>query len=100
VQAVLADHTTAAGISDQVRAALGLLQTMTLTSRGGAAVTVDDIRAVLATGATRAQVEDALYVGYCFNVITRLADTFEFFVGSPEVFAAGARMLLKRGYKL
>ena len=97
---MLADHTTAAGISEQVRATLGLLRTVTVTSRGGAAVTADDIKAVLATGVTRAQVEDALHVGFCFNVITRLADTFHFHVGPPAAFAAGARMLLKRGYKL
>ena len=97
---MLADHTTAAGISDQVRAALGLLRKVTVTSRGGDAVTPDDIKAVLAAGVTRAQIEDALYVGFCFNVITRLADTFHFFVGPPAAFAASARMLLKRGYKL
>jgi hypothetical protein len=40
-----------------------------------------------------------LNVGFAFNVITRLADTFEFEVGSPESFDAGARHLLGRGYK-
>lgn len=48
---------------------------------------------------TPAQIEDALNVGFAFNVITRLADTFEFEVGSPESFDAGARHLLGRGYK-
>ena len=55
---------------------------------------------MLATGVTRDQVEDALYVAFCFNVITRLADTFEFFVGPPAAFISGAKMLLTRGYKL
>ncbi len=46
-----------------------------------------------------AQIEDALHVGFAFNVITRLADTFEFEVGSPASFDASAKVLLTRGYK-
>jgi hypothetical protein len=38
-------------------------------------------------------------VAFAFNVITRLADTFNFEVGSPASFDAGARMLLSRGYR-
>ncbi len=63
------------------------------------AVTPDDVRRLLGLGVTRAQIEDALNVGFAFNVITRLADTFEFEVGSPASFDAGARHLLGRGYK-
>ncbi|HZM95059.1 MAG TPA: hypothetical protein VFB92_16630 [Vicinamibacterales bacterium] len=48
---------------------------------------------------TRRQIEDALNVGFAFNVITRLADTFEFEVGPPAAFDAAAKMLLTRGYK-
>jgi uncharacterized membrane protein len=62
-------------------------------------VTADDLRAVLATGVTRDEIEDALYVAFAFNVITRLADTFDFEVGSPASFDAGAKMLLTRGYR-
>ena len=63
------------------------------------AVTADDIKTVLATGVTRAQIEDALAVCFAFNVIDRLADTFEFHVGPREHFDAGAKMLLSRGYR-
>ena len=64
------------------------------------AVTADDMKTVLAAGATRDQIQDALNVAFCFNVIDRLADTFEFFVPGPEAFAAGAKFLLsKRGYR-
>ncbi len=63
------------------------------------AVTADDMRAVLAAGATRAQIEDALAVCFAFNVIDRLADCFEFHVPDADAFRAGARMLLARGYK-
>ena len=57
------------------------------------------MRALLALGVTRAQIEDALDVGFAFNVITRLADTFEFEVGPRAAFEAGAKSLLSRGYK-
>jgi hypothetical protein len=57
------------------------------------------MRAVLATGATKQQVRDALAVCFAFNIITRLADAFEFEVGPPSDFEAGAKMLLSRGYK-
>jgi hypothetical protein len=63
------------------------------------AVTAADVRQLLALGVTRAQIEDALNVGFAFNVITRLADTFEFEVGPPAAFEMGAKMLLTRGYK-
>ena len=62
-------------------------------------MTADDMRAVLATGVTKQQILDALAVCFAFNVITRLADTFEFHVGPPSHFQAGAKMLLSRGYK-
>ena len=62
-------------------------------------VTADDVRALYALGLTRKHVEDALEVCFAFNVITRLADTFEFHVGPPSSFEVGAKMLLTRGYK-
>lgn len=37
-------------------------------------------------------------VCFAFNVIDRLADTFEFFV--PTSFAFSAKILLGRGYKM
>ena len=55
---------------------------------------------MLAAGASRAQVEDALAVAFAFNVINRLADTFAFEVGSQASFDVSAKMLLSRGYKL
>jgi AhpD family alkylhydroperoxidase len=63
------------------------------------AVDADDMRAVLATGASRQQIEDALAVCFSFNVIGRLADAFGFFVPGPEAFEAGAKYLLARGYR-
>jgi hypothetical protein len=57
------------------------------------------MRAVLATGATKQQIRDALAVSFAFNVLTRLADTFEFEVGPRSHFEAGAKTLLSRGYR-
>jgi alkylhydroperoxidase family enzyme len=96
VQAVL-DDLASAPIAEPLRATLGFLSKVT---RDHQAVTTEDIAALLALGVTRAQIEDALAVGFCFNVITRLADTFAFEVGSPASFDAGARSLLTRGYRL
>ena len=95
MDAVLAD-VDRAPIAEPLRATLKFLRKVT---REHESVTPDDVRALLAFGVTRAQVEDALHVGFAFNVITRLADTFEFEVGPRAAFDAGARMLLSRGYQ-
>jgi hypothetical protein len=91
---VLAD-VDAAPIDDKLRATLRLLHK--LTKEG--AVTAADMREVLAAGVTSSQIEDALAVCFAFNVLDRLADAFEFHVGPRAHFEAGARHLLKRGYK-
>ena len=95
MDAVLADLATAP-IGEPLRATLGLLRKVT---RDHAAVTPDDMRAVLAAGVTKSQIEDALHVAFAFNVITRLADTFCFEVGPRSAFEASARHLLARGYR-
>jgi hypothetical protein len=78
-----------------LRATLHLLRKLTKEH----AVGIDDMRVALAAGVTKRQIEDALAVCFCFNVIDRCADTFEFFVPGPAAFAAGAKFLLSRGYK-
>jgi len=95
VEAVLADLDHAP-IEEPLRATLAFLRKVT---RDYESVTADDVRQLLALGVTRSQVEDALSVAFAFNVITRLADTFEFEVGSRASFDAGARALLARGYR-
>lgn len=96
MHAILAEESTSK-ISEKLRATLQMLRKVT---RDHASVTADDMRALLAIGVTRSQIEDALMVGWCFNVITRLADTFEFHVGSQAAFDQSAKMLLSRGYKI
>jgi len=90
---VLAD-VDSAPIDEKLRLTLKLLRTLTKEH----ALVPDDIRPVLAAGVTRAQLQDAFAVAFAFNVIDRLADTFEFFV--PKSFSFAAKMLLSRGYKM
>jgi uncharacterized peroxidase-related enzyme len=94
VAAVLADLGSAP-IEEGLRATLGMLGK--LTSEG--AVSADDIRAVLSAGVSDQQIEDALAVGFAFNTTDRLANAFAFEVLSQEGFEAGAKYLLRRGYR-
>ena len=82
-------------IEEPLRATLLMLGKLTREQ----AVDADDMRAVLAAGASRQQIEDALAVCFSFNVIGRLADTFGFSVPGPEAFESGAKYLLARGYR-
>lgn len=95
VEAVLNDLATAP-IPEPLRATLAFLRKVT---REHEAVTPADVRALLALGVSKQQVRDALNVAWCFNVITRLADTFQFEVGPRSAFEVGAKMLLSRGYR-
>jgi uncharacterized peroxidase-related enzyme len=94
VQAVLTDLDSAP-IADGLRATLRMLGTLTIQGTVGA----EDMRGVLAAGVSRQQVEDALAVCAAFNTTGRLADAFGFELLSPEGFEAGAKYLLKRGYR-
>jgi len=58
-----------------------------------------DMREVLSAGVSRQQVEDALAIFAAFNTTDRLADAFGFELLSPEGFEAGAKHLVKRGYR-
>jgi len=68
-----------------------------LTAEG--TLTAEDMREVLSAGVSPQQVEDALAVCVAFNTTGRLADAFGFEILSPEGFEAGAKYLLKRGYR-
>ncbi|WP_327145845.1 carboxymuconolactone decarboxylase family protein [Nocardia sp. NBC_01327] len=94
VRAVLTD-VNSAPIEDGLRATLTMLGKLTRTG----AVDVEDMREVLAAGVTREQIEDALAVCAAFNTTNRLADAFGFEQLSPAGFDAGAKYLLKRGYR-
>jgi uncharacterized peroxidase-related enzyme len=94
VAAVLADVDTAP-IAEPLRATLRMLRKLAREHT----VAADDMRAVLAAGASREQVEDAIAVAFAFNTTTRLADAFGFFVPGPAAVDAGAKYLIARGYR-
>jgi uncharacterized peroxidase-related enzyme len=94
VQTVLADLDSAP-IEEGLRATLRMIGKLT---REGT-VNAEDMRQVMSAGISRQQVEDALAVCAAFNTTDRLADAFGFELLSPEDFEAGAKYLLKRGYR-
>jgi uncharacterized peroxidase-related enzyme len=94
VAAVLADLESAP-VAEPLRATLRMLGKLTREGRVGA----EDMRGVLAAGVSPQQVRDALAVCAAFNITDRLADAFGFELLSPEGFEAGAKYLLKRGYR-
>ena len=94
VAAVLADLESAP-IEEPLRATLRMLGKLTREGTVGA----EDMRHVLAAGVSPQQVEDALAVCAAFTTTGHLADAFGFEVLSPEGFDAGAKYLLKRGYR-
>ena len=94
VAAVLADLESAP-VEDGLRATLRMLGKLTREGKVGA----EDMRQVLSAGVSRQQVEDALAVCAAFNTTNRLADAFGFEMLSTEGFEAGAKYLLKRGYR-
>jgi uncharacterized peroxidase-related enzyme len=94
VAAVLADLETAP-IEEPLRATLRMLRKLTREQT----VDADDMRAVLSAGVSAEQVEDALAVGFAFNVTARLAEAFGFAMATPEAFESGAKYLLARGYR-
>lgn len=94
VSATLADLETAP-IEEPLRATLRMLGKLTREH----SIDANDIRAVLAEGVSPGQILDALAVCLAFNITDRLANAFDFNVASPAAMNAGARYLLKRGYR-
>jgi uncharacterized peroxidase-related enzyme len=94
VQAVLADLDSAP-VEDGLRATLRMLGQLTREGK----VSAEDMREVLSAGVSPQQVADALAVCAAFNTTDRLGDAFGFQLLSAEEFEAGAKVLLKRGYR-
>lgn len=92
---MIADYRTAP-IDEKLRAVLALLEKVTLTPD---AVTPIDVRAVLAVGATREQIRDALYVAFLFNTYDRLADTLGWELPDERYYPKAGKFLLKQGYR-
>jgi alkylhydroperoxidase family enzyme len=94
VSTALSDLETAP-IEEPLRATLRMLRKVTREH----AVDADDMRAVLAAGVTREQIEDALAVCFTFNTVDRLSRSFGWVVSGPKAFETGAKFLLARGYR-
>ena len=84
-----------APVEEGLRAALRMLGKLTRDGH----VAAEDMRAVLDAGVSRQQIEDTLAVCCAFNVTNRLANAFGFELLRPEGFQAGAKYLLRRGYR-
>lgn len=91
VQGTLADLDTAP-IGEPLRATLRMLA-------GPDTPGPHDIAVLLSKGVTPQQITDALAVALVFGITNRLANAFDFEVAGPEAMNAGARHLLKRGYR-
>jgi alkylhydroperoxidase family enzyme len=94
VTATLADLDTAP-IEEPLRATLRMLGKLTVENE----IDANDVRAVLSAGVSPQQIEDALAVCLAFNITDRLANAFDFAIAPPAAMDAGARHLLKRGYR-
>lgn len=75
-------------IEEPLRATLRMLCKLTREQ----AVDADDMRAVLAAGASHEQIEDALAVCLAFNMPAQLADDFGFSLASPKAFDTAPRV--------
>ena len=94
IAAVLSDLQSAP-IEEPLRATLRMLGKLTRQHT----IDADDVRAVLAAGVSPQQIEDALAVCLAFDITDRLANAFDFAIATPAAMDAGARHLLKRGYR-
>ena len=94
VSAALSDLETAP-IEQPLRATVRMLCKLTREH----SVDADDMRAVLAAGVSRDQIEDALAVCFTFNTVDRVSRSFGWVVSDPKAFETGAKFLLERGYR-
>jgi uncharacterized peroxidase-related enzyme len=93
-RAVLDDWQTAP-IDNKLRAALNLIEKLTLTPDQ---IESGDIDALRAIGLSDEAIEDAIHVTVLFNIMDRIADSLGFEIPTAEGFARAADVLLKRGY--
>ena len=93
MQAVLDDWTTA-DIPERTRAALRLLEAMTLRPLEIDGAFVDALRE---DGLDDESIREAANVGFHYNLINRVADAFDFPIPKPEAKAKLAKMLNMAG---
>lgn len=95
IAAVLTDWRTAP-VSEQMRAVLDFLETLTLRPD---AVSAEEIHAMRRAGVSDAAIEEAIAVCAAFNIADRLADTFDYEPPDAEGAQRGGEHLLLRGYR-
>ena len=93
-QAVFDDWRTAP-VSEPLRAALGLVEKLTLHPDD---VSAADIAIVRQAGASDAQIEEAIHICGTFCMIVRLADTLGFEVPDTSPGSGYGEAALRRGY--
>jgi uncharacterized peroxidase-related enzyme len=95
ITAVLTDWRTAP-VSEQMRAVLGFLETLTLRPE---AVSAEDVQQMRQAGVSDEAVEEAIAVCAAFNIADRLADTFDYEPPDAEGARQAGQGLLLRGYR-
>jgi len=80
-----------------MKAMLAFLEKMTLDPD---ALSSADAGRLRQAGLTEGAIRDAIGVAFAFNLIDRLADSFDFAVPTAEEFSAGAPSMMRRGYRL
>lgn len=96
MEAVLRD-VESAPIDARMKAMLRFLEKMTLEPE---ALTRADADRLRQAGLRDDAIRDAIGVAFAFNLIDRLADSFDFDVPTAEQFAAGAPTIMRRGYRM
>ncbi len=94
VKAVLDDHLSA-DVEPRVKTTLTFLQKLTLEPW---AIVEDDLVPVREAGVTDEAIAEAIRVCFCFNVIDRLADAFDFDAPGGSHLKLIEFMLIKLGY--
>ena len=94
VAAVLQDWRTAP-VDERLRSMLGFLEKVTLTPTD---VTPGDVTKLHSASVSDQAIEEALYVCFLFNIMDRLADTFDFELPTAVGFQQSGKALYKLGY--
>ena len=95
-QAVRRDWRTAP-IGEPLRATLGFLEQLTLRPE---TLTARDAEVVLAAGVRQEALVDAIHVAALFNMIVRLADSFDWYIPPQQELAARAGSRIGSSYAL
>jgi alkylhydroperoxidase family enzyme len=91
------ENPATAPVGERTRAALKLVEKMTLRPGELGGSDLDELRAA---GISDEAIVDVAAITGVFNVIDRLADAFEFRVPTEEAFEQGSAGMRKRGYTL